>query len=159
MYDEVSAAVDDKSLSDATGRNALYKIHVSLGKIVNGFTEKASKGRKSSVPVEDTTSMISTGRPEEKVEGAETDDDEGTVLHHPPPRSRKSGRHSTVESSIVEDEEEGSDQVKVEEEEDLTIVPKSEPVETDHERDSLVESLLSDDDDGGDGGDVEMSGM
>ncbi|KAL1872777.1 hypothetical protein VTK73DRAFT_1327 [Phialemonium thermophilum] len=37
VYAEVSEAVDAQLLSDATGRNALYKIHVSLGKIVNNL--------------------------------------------------------------------------------------------------------------------------
>lgn len=32
--------MEENLLSDATGRNALYKIHVSLGKIVNSLTEK-----------------------------------------------------------------------------------------------------------------------
>jgi len=46
LYTEVSTAVDDKLVVDATGRNALYKIHVSLGKIVNALAEK-EKSRKS----------------------------------------------------------------------------------------------------------------
>lgn len=32
-YELVTAAVDEKLISDATGRNALFKIHVLLGKI------------------------------------------------------------------------------------------------------------------------------
>lgn len=54
VYDEVSAAVDGKLISDATGRNALYKIHVSLGKIVNTLTEKSSRSRKSSAVIEES---------------------------------------------------------------------------------------------------------
>jgi len=46
LYSEVSSAVDDKLVVDATGRNALFKIHVSLGKIVNALAEK-EKSRKS----------------------------------------------------------------------------------------------------------------
>lgn len=46
LYTEISTAVDDKLVVDATGRNALYKIHVSLGKIVNALAEK-EKSRKS----------------------------------------------------------------------------------------------------------------
>ena len=48
VYSEVSTAIDDKLIADATGRNALYKIHVSLGKIVNSLGEK--QGRKSIMP-------------------------------------------------------------------------------------------------------------
>lgn len=36
----MSDAVDEGLLSDATSRNALYKIHVSLGKIVNNLDEQ-----------------------------------------------------------------------------------------------------------------------
>ncbi|KAL6850871.1 chromosome condensation complex Condensin, subunit G [Amphichorda felina] len=38
-YTEVGCAVDDGLLTDATSRNALYKIHVSLGKVVNALDE------------------------------------------------------------------------------------------------------------------------
>lgn len=47
MYAEVSEAVDNQLLSDATGRNALYKIHVSLGKIVNSLDQQESGGRRT----------------------------------------------------------------------------------------------------------------
>ena len=39
LYADVSDAVDEQLLADATGRNALYKIHVALGKIVNNFDQ------------------------------------------------------------------------------------------------------------------------
>ncbi|KAA8564450.1 hypothetical protein EYC84_011385 [Monilinia fructicola] len=40
-FEEVSEAVENKKLGlDATGRNALFKIHVTLGKIVNALAEK-----------------------------------------------------------------------------------------------------------------------
>jgi condensin complex subunit 3 len=59
----VCEAVEGNLLSDATGRNALYKIHVSLGKIVNNLDaqEAAAAGsarafsRSVSVAVEDKT--------------------------------------------------------------------------------------------------------
>lgn len=38
-YTEVRCAVDDGLLTDTTSRNALYKIHVSLGKVVNALDE------------------------------------------------------------------------------------------------------------------------
>ncbi len=61
MYAEVSDAVDNQLLSDATGRNALYKIHVSLGKIVNNLDAaeggglRRSTSRSASVGIEDRT--------------------------------------------------------------------------------------------------------
>ncbi|KAH7193440.1 nuclear condensing complex subunit [Fusarium flagelliforme] len=40
-YQEVSIAVEEGLLSDAPSRNQLYKIHVSLGKIVNALDEQS----------------------------------------------------------------------------------------------------------------------
>ena len=64
VYAEVCDAVEHNLLSDATGRNALYKIHVSLGKIVNNLdAQEAAAGgpgarafsRSASAAVEDKT--------------------------------------------------------------------------------------------------------
>lgn len=63
VYVDVSEALEGNLLSDATGRNALYKIHVSLGKIVNNLDaqEAAAPGgarapsRSVSVAVEEKT--------------------------------------------------------------------------------------------------------
>lgn len=43
-YADISEAVDEGLLSDATSRNALYKIHVSLGKLVNSLDESKAGG-------------------------------------------------------------------------------------------------------------------
>lgn len=130
---------------DATGRNSLYKIHISLGKIVNSLNEKekengpekARAGRKSSV----TPSVL----------GADEDagEEETTVLERTP----------EVEAEVVET-------IKEEEEEEDTIlaVAAGSGIGSKHgslggnakrreTSDSLVEELLSDD------GDVDMSGM
>ncbi|KAK2007017.1 ARM repeat-containing protein [Colletotrichum eremochloae] len=40
VYDEVTVAVNDRLISDTTGRNALNKVHVSLGKIVATLGEQ-----------------------------------------------------------------------------------------------------------------------
>ncbi|KAI2601893.1 condensin subunit Cnd3 [Hypoxylon sp. NC1633] len=47
LYEDVSVAVGENLVSDATGRNALYKIHVSLGKIVNQLGEQDKASRRS----------------------------------------------------------------------------------------------------------------
>jgi condensin complex subunit 3 len=153
VYQEVTAAVDDKLVSDATGRNALYKIHVSLGKIVNGFGEKVPKGRKTRGRAGDRTAMTSGEGQEEEGEEREADeeDDEKTIIPSIEPEEGKPGRDSSVESSL--NGEEAERQVKVEEEDDSTILPSTEAEESQLGRDSLVDSLLSDDDD------VEMSGI
>lgn len=137
VYEEISVAIDEKLIPDATGRNALFKIHVSLGKIVNNLTEReksAPKSRKSSVAPSMAGDASIVG-------------DENTVL---------------VDRTVVEDrtevgEGDKTELVKVEEEEDddddtATVVAEGDVGEK-STRDSLVESLLSDDDD-----DVEMTG-
>ncbi|ROV99002.1 hypothetical protein VSDG_03799 [Cytospora chrysosperma] len=50
LYAEVSEAVETNLISDTTGRNALYKIHVSLGKIVNGLDQQQEAGLRRSTP-------------------------------------------------------------------------------------------------------------
>lgn len=44
-YTEVSEAVEEGIVNDATSRNALYKIHVSLGKLVNSLDEQQPAAR------------------------------------------------------------------------------------------------------------------
>lgn len=67
-YNEISIAVEDGLLSDATSRNSLYKIHVSLGKIVNTLDEQQPADRRGSRSV----SVLSDGlQVEEKAVGQE----------------------------------------------------------------------------------------
>ncbi|KAK6193055.1 hypothetical protein LQW54_012840 [Pestalotiopsis sp. IQ-011] len=85
LYEDVNAAVEENLLSDATSRNALYKIHVSLGKIVNQLSEQAKGGRGSisrsmsvSVAGDDKTATddsILTQQPIKEEEGSGNDDD------------------------------------------------------------------------------------
>jgi condensin complex subunit 3 len=63
VYAEVSEAVDSQLLVDATGRNALYKIHVALGKIVNNLDQAQQDigfGRRSVSRAVSVASMAST---------------------------------------------------------------------------------------------------
>lgn len=84
MYSDVSEAVEDGLLSDATSRNALYKIHVSLGKIVNSLDEQQLANRRTSRsishidrhPTEDRTVLEEPDIKEEDFE----DSDAGTVV-------------------------------------------------------------------------------
>jgi len=127
LYSEVSAAVDDKLVSDATGRNALYKIHVSLGKIVNNLGDK--QGRKSIMP--EGRQIIS---PEGKTTpDTERDDDEKTDIFAAKHKKQK---------RIEEDEE-----LEDDEDDDGTIIGEGETITSPRKRDSLVEELLSDDSD------------
>ncbi|KAH7144620.1 nuclear condensing complex subunit [Dactylonectria estremocensis] len=94
-YTEVSAAVEEGFLSDATSRNALYKIHVSLGKIVNVLDEQQPTQRRTSRSMSlnperqqsEEKSVI-----EEPHIKEEDEDSEGTIV----PKDEK-------DSSLVED--------------------------------------------------------
>lgn len=92
-YAQMSEAVENQLVSDTTGRNALYKIHVALGKIVNNLDQqqqqmegygRRSMSRSTSVGLEDRTVVpedktitMDTEIKEEEEEGS----DEGTVVH------------------------------------------------------------------------------
>lgn len=92
LYTEVSEAVNEKLLSDATGTNSLYKIHVSLGKIVNNLAEQQEDGARRSASrsvsvcgdertvVEERT-IIPEADIEEGDEDGDADSNEGTVIH------------------------------------------------------------------------------
>ncbi|KAI6431674.1 hypothetical protein MCOR21_003824 [Pyricularia oryzae] len=93
-YAQMSEAVENQLVSDTTGRNALYKIHVALGKIVNNLDQQQQQmegyGRRSMsrstcvgledrtvVPEDKTITMDTEIKEEEEEEGS----DEGTVVH------------------------------------------------------------------------------
>lgn len=118
LYSEVSAAIDDKLIADATGRNALFKIHVSLGKIVNSLTEKplSIRGRKSSPIVDDAMEDKTT---------LTTKDDDGASDH-----TAVQTRGNSAEAEAEEEEED-----------EVTVV-----LEPRNKRDSVLDELLSDDD-------------
>ncbi|KAH6671598.1 condensin subunit Cnd3 [Plectosphaerella plurivora] len=94
-YEEVTIAVNDRLVSDTAGRNALNKIHVSLGKIVAnlGEVDVGSRriSRSMSVATEDKTgnedrsTLMELRIKEEDEEGTtglrgDEDSDEGTVI-------------------------------------------------------------------------------
>lgn len=94
-YEEVTIAVNDRLVSDTAGRNALNKIHVSLGKIVAnlGEVDVGSRriSRSMSVATEDKTgnedrsTLMEPRIKEEEEEGTsglrgDEDSDEGTVI-------------------------------------------------------------------------------
>ncbi|KAK1236832.1 hypothetical protein MKX07_005951 [Trichoderma sp. CBMAI-0711] len=141
-YNVVSEAVEEGLVTDTTGRNALYKIHVSLGKIVNGLEEQQQQQRPShsrtsrsvSVAVSEATGdrqSVAGSRA-----GEDDDDDE----------DEDEDEEEGEEGGGDEEEEEGQGarkpKIKVEDDSDGTVVP-----EHDGRRDSLVEDLLSDGED------------
>ncbi|KAJ4292195.1 chromosome condensation complex Condensin, subunit G [Collariella sp. IMI 366227] len=113
VYAEVCEAVESQLLPDATGRNALYKIHISLGKIVNALDAAAegaaaaaaggryqrsvsrasSMGLGSDAGAKEKTVLQSTERQsaerqvqikEEEEEEEDDEDDAATVVHRTP---------------------------------------------------------------------------
>lgn len=121
LYAEVSDAVETNLISDTTGRNALYKIHVSLGKIVNNLDQQKEAGFRRS------TASRSVSLAPEPV-GAE----DRTMVGQEP--------------RIKEEEEEEEDNESRLEADDSndTVKPKSEDA---GDGDSLVSELLDDDGD------------
>ncbi|KAL7626031.1 chromosome condensation complex Condensin, subunit G [Parahypoxylon ruwenzoriense] len=83
LYEDVSIAVEENLLSDATSRNALYKIHVSLGKIVNQLGEQDKMSRRSAsrsvslAPGDRTIAEDATVVPEPPIEEEQEDAGEG----------------------------------------------------------------------------------
>lgn len=113
LYHEVSVAVNQNLLSDATSRNALYKIHVSLGKIVNQLAEQQETGGRPS-----TSRALSVA----------VDENESTVM-----------RDKTAAVTVnppVQDQDQGNtasrDNARVDEDSDRPL-----------DEDSLVDDLLS----------------
>ncbi|OBT84466.1 hypothetical protein VE02_06450 [Pseudogymnoascus sp. 03VT05] len=155
LYDEVCIAVEDKLVPDATGRNALFKIHVSLGKIVNSLTQK--EGPKSSLPGD-----RGSATPETEVGGADEDEDADertvTTVQQDDVDERTV---MTVEQDNVDDDEQDEDTIGALVQEQLnegreegelsmlgeTSVLATRPKRNQRPRDSLVEELLSDEDD------------
>lgn len=115
LYEDVSAAVEDNVVADATGRNALYKIHVSLGKIVNQLdAQVGAEGiLRRSVSVSHSVSTSARRSVAGSVVG--DDEEESTVL-----------APETVKEEDVEDDDDGD-----------TVVQMG-------EGESLVEELLTD---------------
>ncbi|EAQ89014.1 hypothetical protein CHGG_05633 [Chaetomium globosum CBS 148.51] len=117
IYAVICDAVDNQLLSDTASRNALYKIHVSLGKIVNtldaavegagaaGGRYRRSVSRASSVGFDapgtstrPTPSEERTVQHEVQIKEEEEDSDAATVIH-------RSTEQSLVDELLSEEEE------------------------------------------------------
>lgn len=100
--------MEEGFLSDASSRNALYKIHVSLGKIVNSLDEQQPINRRASrsvsvilerQPTEEQTVVEEPGIKEE-IES----DDEGTVVP-------KEEERSSLVTDLLSDDDDTTMQV------------------------------------------------
>ncbi|TQV92330.1 hypothetical protein V2A60_007019 [Cordyceps javanica] len=80
-YEEVSIAVEEGVVTDSPSKNALFKIHVSLGKIVNALDEQQPRrsSRSASTTIEQ---QLSGGKAvsEEPAIKEEDDDSDNTVI-------------------------------------------------------------------------------
>ncbi|RKU41775.1 hypothetical protein DL546_003686 [Coniochaeta pulveracea] len=104
LYAEVSDAVESGLVSDATGRNALYKIHVSLGKIVNNLDAAAAAaagprlGRRSmSAALEDRAERTIVS-PEAEIKEEEEEEVEQSVVDEETTKAEETG----VDESVIE---------------------------------------------------------
>ncbi|KAK3944314.1 putative nuclear condensin complex subunit protein [Diplogelasinospora grovesii] len=116
VYADVCSAVEEQLVSDTTGRNALYKIHVSLGKIVNnldaaaaqqdgGFRRSVSRRSVSAGLDPDrtaTTVTTAAGSVEDKAEviKEEEEEEDNTVIRNV---EEGEGREGGEEDSLVDD--------------------------------------------------------
>lgn len=133
LYVEVSEAVETNLISDTTGRNALYKIHVSLGKIVNGLDQQREAGRRRS-----TASRSVSLVPEDAANRAAAAAEDRTVVPEP-----------QIKEEEEEEEREGEEEARAEENDGdsngTVVQTKNEDAAV--EGDSLVSDLLDDDGD------------
>lgn len=108
-YGIVSEAVEEGLVTDTTGRNALYKIHVSLGKIVNSLEEQRPAqnrdGRSTSETAERSTPEEAEAEEPEEPEPEAEEADEAEEPEEPeepvvkPSRSRGKPKIKKEESS------------------------------------------------------------
>lgn len=78
-YEEVCIGVEESVVTDAPSKNSLYKIHVSLGKIVNALDEQQPQ-RRSSSALPDAQPYESKTGTEEPVIKEEDEYSDNTVI-------------------------------------------------------------------------------
>ncbi|KAI2621031.1 ARM repeat-containing protein [Xylaria nigripes] len=125
LYEEVSSAVDEGLLTDTTGRNALYKIHVSLGKIVNQLGEQDKASRRSRSVSAAISSAASAATSHDR---SMTEDEDATIM------PRRTSADGTVLGDVAEEEVE--EEEEMEEADDTVVIRRDE---------SLIDDLLTDD--------------
>lgn len=141
---------------DATGRNALFKIHVTLGKIVNSLAEKDTREesvlrggsvmrdsvRGESVPLGDSNRSRAGSVESKKSRGPEVIMDNRIKM--------ESVEEDVEENAEGEDVNESEGTVVADQEKTIVPPDEEESLLEQQLQDSLVESLLDDD------GDIEM---
>ncbi|KAL6695174.1 nuclear condensing complex subunit [Trichoderma pleuroticola] len=131
-YETISEAVEEGLVTDTTGRNALYKIHVSLGKIVNSLDEQRPAHSRTSRSVSVAVDRPSPGE-KSVASNAEEDNDDDNDNDNDNDNSNGNGNGNGNGKIKVEDDSDGNS-------DEGTVVPEN------PSRDELVEDLLSDED-------------
>ncbi|KAL0931630.1 nuclear condensin complex subunit [Colletotrichum truncatum] len=103
VYDEVSIAVDDRLITDTTGRNALNKIHLSLGKIVAALGEQEAEPRRVSRSV-----SVASVAPSASAASENNDADEDKTV--------------TIEPTIKEEDEDSNEGTVIQRSEGNSLV-------------------------------------
>ncbi|PQE28512.1 condensin subunit Cnd3 protein [Rutstroemia sp. NJR-2017a WRK4] len=138
VYEEVSEAVENKKLGlDATGRNALFKIHVSLGKIVNALEKEreaaAGKGERGESVMRESVSRSTRGESVVSAAGSgsgrERSRRESTGLGSSSGSGRRTSEAKVKRTRPVIKEEPVEEEVEVEDEGETTQVLKKEEEE------------------------------
>lgn len=114
-YEEITIAVDDKLVTDTTGRNALNKIHVSLGKIVANMgagadaeLQSQAESRRASRSVSVAgTSVISS------VECGRAGTEERTVIQEPKIKEEEEESDATALQDAYETGDDDDDEATV----------------------------------------------
>lgn len=134
-YGIVSEAVEEGLVTDTTGRNALYKIHVSLGKIVNSLEEQRPAqnrdGRSTSETAERSTPEEAEAEAEAEEPEAEPEAEEAEEEEEPEEQDEPVVKSSRTRGNPKIKKEESSD-------DEGTVIPEH------RDDESLVE--LSDED-------------
>ncbi|KAJ3493371.1 hypothetical protein NLG97_g4773 [Lecanicillium saksenae] len=99
-YEEVCIAVEEGVVTDAPSKNALYKVHVSLGKIVNALDEQQPQRSSRSVSAL-PENQLNDGKAasEEPVIKEEDEDSDGTVIA----KTRRTPSHAEASDDEMED--------------------------------------------------------
>lgn len=120
-------------VTDTTGRNALYKIHVSLGKIVNSLEEQRPAQNRDGRSASETAGGSTPEEAEEPEEREEPEAEEPEEPDEPDEPEEPEEKPSRSRGNPKIKREETSD-------DEGTVIPEH------RDDNSLVEDLLSDED-------------
>lgn len=148
LYAEVSAAVERNLIPEAVGRNALYKIHVSLGKIVNSLDQQQEAGRRRST-MSRSVSLAPSEQGGNTRAGTAAPEDRAAVGPSEPrikeeDEEEEEGERESVVSKAGEGE--GEDDDGGDSSNEGTVIQNTSKAEP-QEGDSIVSELLDDDGD------------